>query len=78
MSATIFSSSMHVAPSNLIFPSTFLFPAFRLSEPYKSDTADGRRQSALYVRYERARTQGLGDLRKFPCYFSYKRYIKHI
>lgn len=69
--ATIFSSPMHVAPPNLIFSSTFLFPAFRLPKSYKSDTADGRWQSTLHVRYERARTQRLGDLRKFPCYFSY-------
>lgn len=57
----------HVVPSNLIFfPLPFLFsPALRLPEPYKSDTTDGRRQSALHVRYERARAQGLGHICKF-------------
>lgn len=59
---------MHVASLNLIFP-IFLFTAFWLPKPYKSDTTYGRWQSALHVRYERARTQGLGDLCKFLCYF---------
>lgn len=54
-----------VAEFNFLLSVFFFSPALRLPEPYKSDTTDGRWKSALHVRHERARAQGLGDLCKF-------------